>query len=65
MVVNETNAALMRLAMEAGIPLGSGVLTVENEAQALARAKVDGMDKGGDAAKACLSLIAIDRKMSE
>jgi 6,7-dimethyl-8-ribityllumazine synthase len=64
-VVNETNAALMRLAMEAGIPLGNGVLTVENEAQALERAKPDAMDKGGDAAKACLALIAVDRKYSE
>lgn len=64
-VVNETNAALMRLAMEAGIPLGNGVLTVENEAQALERANPESMDKGGDAARACLALIAIDRKYSE
>jgi 6,7-dimethyl-8-ribityllumazine synthase len=64
-VANETNAALMRLAMEAGIPLGNGVLTVENEEQAMERAKPDALDKGGDAARACLALISIDRKMSE
>ena len=58
-VANESAHALMRLAVENGLALGNGILTVENRDQAWVRAKVDGKDKGGDAAKACLSLMNI------
>jgi len=39
------------------VALGFGILTVENEAQALARARVDRKNKGGEAARACLAMI--------
>ncbi|HZR59966.1 MAG TPA: 6,7-dimethyl-8-ribityllumazine synthase, partial [Xanthobacteraceae bacterium] len=37
--------------------------TVENEAQAFARARMEDQDKGGDAARAALSLIALKRRL--
>lgn len=61
-IVTEQSArALMDLAVSARLPLGNGVLTVENEAQALARARVAEMDKGGDAAEAALAVLRIKR----
>jgi len=57
-VSNESARGLMALAMD-GIPIGNGILTVENEAQALTRAKPDEKDKGGEAAKAALAMLAL------
>ena len=50
----------MDLSVARRLPLGNGVLTVENEAQALARAGE--MDKGGGAAHAALVLLALRRR---
>ncbi len=58
-VSNETSRGLMQLATEETVALGNGVLTVENEEQASARAKGGEQSKGGDAARACLRLIDI------
>ena len=62
-VSNESARGLMALAMD-GIPIGNGILTVENEAQALARAKPDEKDKGGEAAKAAIRMLEISQKFS-
>jgi 6,7-dimethyl-8-ribityllumazine synthase len=51
----------MEVAVRDAIPVGNGILTVENEAQAFARAKGGANGKGGDAARACLRLIEIAR----
>ena len=48
---------MMDLGIHHGLCIGNGILTVENEEQALARAARDQLDKGGDAARACLALI--------
>ena len=48
----------MALTMD-GLAIGNGILTVENEAQALARARPDDKDKGGEAAKAALAMMAL------
>ncbi|GAB5507930.1 MAG: 6,7-dimethyl-8-ribityllumazine synthase [Rhizobiaceae bacterium] len=56
-VANESSRALMDLSV-AGAPIGNGILTVENEAQAWARARHNEGDKGGFAAKAALTMIA-------
>ncbi|WP_295554926.1 6,7-dimethyl-8-ribityllumazine synthase [uncultured Hyphomicrobium sp.] len=58
-VCNNTNHWLMETAIRHNIPVGNGVLTVDTEAQAFARAQggVDG--KGGDAARACLRLMKL------
>jgi 6,7-dimethyl-8-ribityllumazine synthase len=60
-VCNNANHWLMEVAMRNGVPLGNGILTVDNEAQALARARGGAEGKGGDAARACLRLIELAR----
>ncbi|HEY8950059.1 MAG TPA: 6,7-dimethyl-8-ribityllumazine synthase [Rhizomicrobium sp.] len=56
-VSNESARGLMDLGIRQGLCIGNGVLTVENEEQALVRAATTGSDKGGDAARACLALV--------
>jgi 6,7-dimethyl-8-ribityllumazine synthase len=56
-VCNNANHWLMDIAVRHAIPLGNAILTVENEAQALARAEGGRRGKGADAVRACLSLI--------
>lgn len=58
-VANESARALLQLATTHDIPIGNGILTVENHAQAVARARPDGKNKGAAAVKACLDLIEI------
>src|ERR1019366_8303237 len=55
-VANESARALMQLALDRKLAFGNGVLTVENEAQALSRANPQQGDKGGDAARAALTI---------
>jgi len=55
-VAGECCRALMDLSLQ-GVALGNGVLTVENEAQALVRSDAAKKNKGGDAAEACLAMI--------
>ena len=57
-VSNESARGLMALTMD-GIAIGNGILTVENEAQALARARMTEKDKGGEAAKAALAMLQL------
>ncbi|MPT48877.1 MAG: 6,7-dimethyl-8-ribityllumazine synthase [Sphingobium sp.] len=57
-VSNESARGLMALTMD-GIPIGNGILTVENEAQALTRARPDEKDKGGEAAKAAIRMLEL------
>ena len=54
-VSNESARAIMALTLD-GIPIGNGIITVENEAQALARADANQKDKGGEAAKAAIAM---------
>ncbi|HEX4294379.1 MAG TPA: 6,7-dimethyl-8-ribityllumazine synthase [Rhizomicrobium sp.] len=58
-VAGESARGLMELGLVHGLCVGNGILTVENEQQAEVRARRDGGDKGGDAARACLSLISV------
>ena len=57
-VSNESARGLMALTMD-GLAVGNGILTVENEAQALVRADPKQKDKGGEAAKAALRLLEL------
>jgi 6,7-dimethyl-8-ribityllumazine synthase len=57
-VSNESARGLMALSMD-GIAIGNGILTVENEEQALVRARPDQKDKGGEAAKAAIAMLAL------
>jgi 6,7-dimethyl-8-ribityllumazine synthase len=60
-VSNESARGLMALSMD-GIAIGNGILTVEDEAQALARARRAEKDKGGEAAKAALRMVELREK---
>ncbi|AOF96744.1 6,7-dimethyl-8-ribityllumazine synthase [Sphingobium sp. RAC03] len=62
-VSNESARGLMALSMD-GIPIGNGILTVENEAQALTRAKMTEKDKGGEAAKAAIAMLGLRQKFA-
>lgn len=62
-VSNESARALMYIAVDRSLALGNGIQTVENEAQAWARAKTDQKNKGGGAANACLDMIELKRSM--
>ena len=56
---------LMELSVARGLPIGNGIITVENEAQAFARARMEEQDKGGDAARAALALVGIKRRLGK
>jgi 6,7-dimethyl-8-ribityllumazine synthase len=60
-VAGESARGIMALTMD-GIAIGNGILTVENEEQALVRADPNQKDKGGEAAKAALALLALKEK---
>jgi len=62
-VADESARALMGLAVARCLALGNGILTVETEAQAMTRAAIDQGDKGGEAARAALALIALKRRV--
>jgi len=64
-VCGESARGLQDLALHDGLAIGFGILTVENEAQAWARAKRDKKNKGGEAANACLAMIALRKRFSE
>ena len=63
-VCNNANHWLMQTAIGHDIPLGNAILTVDTEAQAMARARDDRDGKGGDAGRACLALIALKRSFA-
>jgi 6,7-dimethyl-8-ribityllumazine synthase len=62
-VAGESARGLMALTLD-GLAIGNGILTVENEAQALVRADPAQADKGGDAARAALALMEIKERFS-
>jgi 6,7-dimethyl-8-ribityllumazine synthase len=66
-ICRETARSLQDLMVRDGLAVGYGILTCENEAQALLRAaptdsKKNGRDKGGEATRACLALIELKRR---
>jgi len=62
-VAGESARGIMALTID-GAAIGNGVLTVENEAQALVRADPAQKDKGGEAAKAALALLALKQRFA-
>jgi 6,7-dimethyl-8-ribityllumazine synthase len=58
----ESSRALMQIAVDRGFPLGNGIITVNTEEQAWARARKSELDKGGDAARAALAMLRIKRR---
>lgn len=61
-VCSESARGLQVLALEYGVAIGNGILTVENSEQAWVRARRDRKNKGGDAARACLAMIELKRR---
>ena len=62
-VAGESARGIMALTMD-GVAIGNGILTVENEDQALVRADPAQKDKGGEAAKAAMALLALKEKFA-
>lgn len=62
-VAGESARGIMALTMD-GLPIGNGILTVENEEQALVRADPAQKDKGGEAAKAAIALYNLREKFA-
>jgi 6,7-dimethyl-8-ribityllumazine synthase len=58
-VANESARGLMDLTVREGLAIGNGILTVEDEEQALVRARAENGGKGGDAVRACLALMTL------
>jgi len=61
-VADQSAAGIMQLGLK-GVCVGNGVLTTEDEDQAWARARRSEGDKGGFAARACLDLIALRKRL--
>ena len=62
-VAGESARGIMALTMD-GMAIGNGILTVENEAQALVRADPAQKDKGGEAARAAIAMLALKEKFA-
>ena len=62
-VANESSRGLMDLATHGLLAIGNGILTVENEEQAWVRARREDGDKGGFAARAALTMIALRERL--
>lgn len=58
-VANESARAISSLSTKKRVAIANGILTTENEDQAITRASKDNLDKGGFAALACLRMMAI------
>jgi 6,7-dimethyl-8-ribityllumazine synthase len=63
-VCNESARGLMLLGTMDKLAIGNGILTVENEAQAIVRADPAQKNKGGDAVAACLALVALQQRFT-
>ncbi len=60
----ESARALMDISVNRSVPLGNGIITVNTEEQAWARARKGELDKGGDAARAALAMLRIKRRLA-
>lgn len=61
-VANESARGIMALTMD-GVAIGNGILTTENEAQAIVRADPAKLDKGGAAAQAAIAMLDLARRL--
>lgn len=64
-VSNESARGLAELALMRQLPIGNGILTVENEPQAMARAGGNKGNKGEEAARAALAMVKLKRDLAE
>src|ERR1041384_5520529 len=64
-VAGESARAIMDISIALDMPVGNGILTVDTDAQAKARARQSVQDKGGGAARAALTLVRLKRKLGK
>lgn len=64
-VCQQSARAIMDVSLKYNLPIGNGIITVENEAQALARSEDDERNKGREAALAALELLKHKRNLSK
>ncbi len=64
LVANESARGLMDLSVNRQLAIGNGILTVDDEAQALARATPDNRNKGASAARAALAMVALKHSLT-
>ncbi len=64
LVSNESARGLMDLSVSRQLAIGNGILTVDTESQAHARASSEQGDKGGDAARAALAMVRLKRSLA-
>jgi 6,7-dimethyl-8-ribityllumazine synthase len=63
-IVSQLSAqGLMDLSVARAMPIGNGIVTVNTLTQAMARARIEEQDKGGDAASAALALVGLKRQL--
>ena len=60
----ESARGLLDLSVNKNFPIGNGIITVNTEAQAWARARVSELNKGGDAARAALAMLRVKRRLN-
>jgi len=64
-IVSQLSAqGLMELSVARALPIGNGIVTVNTLTQALARARLEEEDKGGDAARAALAVLRVKRQLA-
>ena len=64
-VSHQSARGLMDLSVARQLPIGNGIITVDNEAQAWVRARPQEQDKGGDAARAALAMVGLKRQVGK
>src|SRR5690242_15622872 len=64
-VSHQSARGLMDLAVARQLPIGNGIITVDNEEQAWVRARPEEQDKGGDAARAALTMVGLKRQVGK
>jgi 6,7-dimethyl-8-ribityllumazine synthase len=64
-VAHESARGLMNLSVSRQVPIGNGIITVDNDKQAWVRARPEEQDKGGDAARAALAVVALKRQIGK
>src|SRR5438105_7362064 len=63
-VSHESARGLMDISRTRGVPIGNGILTVDNDAPAWMRARIEDADKGGHAARAALALVRLQPRLA-
>jgi 6,7-dimethyl-8-ribityllumazine synthase len=64
-VAGECARGLMAVSLETGVPVVFGVLTVETKEQALERAAINGMNKGGESLETALEMASLFRRLGQ